>query len=283
MDKKIEQKEKKGIKTKIKEILINNKNKKQEKMLKKLNPLFLEEFNSENFHTPNIVHIVDDAVRRDNDLCQGAIGWREKIADTEVLFLYDEFIEQSKIKFIPTATCDSSYYIDNHNRNRYIRIDCLFSKAHEEKVAELKHIAFSLGAKKCSIQINEQVSESSNKDIAVNAKKNSVKKEINNLKQESRQGKDDIIFEGNNTPTEPTLKWFADNDNIKRLIDIRLSGNNSIKSEVLEISGSSTATISQKTAISIDNFMKKFGKVESNIKSSATKESNSTLIFKIEF
>lgn len=79
--------------------------------MKKYNPLFPEEYNSDDFHVPNIICIVDDAVRRDIDVCQGAIGWRENKKDTEVLFLYDEFVEKSGLKFVPAPVCDEIYYI----------------------------------------------------------------------------------------------------------------------------------------------------------------------------
>ena len=73
------------------------------KRLKKLNPLFPDEYWSEEFYIPNIICIVDDAVRRDVDGCQGAIGWRENKKGTEVLFLYDEFVEECGLKFVPAA------------------------------------------------------------------------------------------------------------------------------------------------------------------------------------
>ena len=46
--------------------------------LKKYNPLFLEQYKSEDYHIPNMIMIVDDAVRRGIDVCEGAIGWTNK-------------------------------------------------------------------------------------------------------------------------------------------------------------------------------------------------------------
>ena len=59
--------------------------------MKLYNPLFPEEYFGEEFFVTNIIQIVDDAVRRDIDVCKGAIGWRGKKKGVEVLFLYDEF------------------------------------------------------------------------------------------------------------------------------------------------------------------------------------------------
>ena len=68
-------------------IAIAKKSKENEhaKKIKKYNPLFIEKFRSDDFDIPDIVVIVDDAVRRDVDVCKGAIGWLGKEAGEEVL------------------------------------------------------------------------------------------------------------------------------------------------------------------------------------------------------
>ena len=123
--------------------------------MKKYNPLFVEEYNSPEFFVPNIISIVDDAVRRDIDVCKGAISWRENKKGTEVLFLYDEFVEKSGLKFIPAPQCDEIYYVDTFDRKCFVKLDYIFQKTHQEKLAELEHIAYALGAKSCSIEIEE--------------------------------------------------------------------------------------------------------------------------------
>ena len=120
------------------------------KRMKKYNPLSEEEFGSSTFNIPNIIEIVDEATRRDIDVCidTNAIGWRDMINDTEVLHLYDEFVEQSGIHFVPVAKCNGVYCVDPYDRKRFINVDCIFSKANEEKIAELARVANYLGAKK---------------------------------------------------------------------------------------------------------------------------------------
>ena len=120
--------------------------------MKKYNPLFPDQYKSESFNLPNIIMIVDDAVRRDIDVCEGSIGWLSKESGVEILCLYDEAITFSGIQFVPTVTCDALYYVDSFDRSKFIRTDCIFSKAHEERMAELKHIAYALGAKRCTIE-----------------------------------------------------------------------------------------------------------------------------------
>lgn len=261
--------------------------------MKKYNPLFPEKYHSEEFKLPNMIVIVDDAVRRDIDVCDGAIGWTSKSTGMEILFLYDEYIEQSGINFVPVAVCDAVYYVDSFDRNRFIRTDCIFSKAHEEKLAELEHIACSLGAKSCTIEIVETSLEIEDKQKNVG---NSIKHDdddsveetyergSHNKNQKSRNGRTTTVFEGECQPTEPKLKWFAKDNNITGLIDMRCSGKNSIKSKVLELSGTSSSTMSLKTACTIDGVIRKIETQSTvSMEMQATKEQSSKLIFEIEF
>lgn len=261
--------------------------------LKKYNPLFPEQYNSKEFNIPNMIMIVDDADRRDVDVCEGSIGWLGKENGVEVLYLYDEAVKFSKIRFVPSATCDAIYYVDNFDRSCFIRTDCIFSKAHEERLAELKYIAYCLGAKRCSIEISE-----SNADTQTQSKKfnlsESVKKIGGTEKVEQSvsssginklSGHVEAEFQGSDTPKIPELKWFAHDDNVRRLIEMRCSEDNSIKTETLELSGSSSATMSQKTAYAIDGAINRMvkAKVNSSMNTQAAKEHHSKLLFSVEF
>ena len=260
--------------------------------MKKYNPLFPEEFNDANFHLPNIIKIVDDATRRDIDVCEGAMGWREKVNGAEVLFLYDEMIDASRIRFIPVATCDAVYYVDNFDRNKYIKTDCLFSKAHEERLAELEHIAYCLGAKSCAIEIIElrQEGSESSKKIGVETSKKAFSSnehyEGSAIHATTNQlnGKTVTNFEGSSHPEHPTLKWFAHDESVKGLIEMRCAANNSIKSRQLELAGSSSATMSQATACTIDAVIfKTKNKSAVSMETQATREHLSKLIYTVEF
>lgn len=261
-----------------------------DRKMKKFNPLFPKEFKSKNFHLPNIIQIVDDATRRDVDVCHGAMGWREKINGTEVLFLYDEMLQASGVQFIPAATCDAVYYVDNFDRTKYIKTDCVFSKSHEERLAELEHIAHCLGAKKCSIEIIEmdKGNESVSRKIGASIKSNTVSASQSYASTSSNathlNGKTVTNFEGNNLPERPTLKWFAHDENIKNLIEMRCTANNVIRSRQLELAMASSATMSQATAATIDIVLfKTKNKSTISMESQATSEHLSKLIYNIEF
>lgn len=264
--------------------------------LKKYNPLFPDVFFGVEFNVPNMIMIRDDAERRGIDVCEGAMGWLGNESGMEVLYLYDEAVPTCGLKFVPSADCNAVYYVDSFDRNRFIRMDCIFGKAHEERLAELKHVAYSLGAKSCAIEISESQVEmnASKKKVSfsggatVNGTKGSSAEsaESNASAKNSvhRSGTIRVEFEGSNAPKQPNLKWFANDETIGKLIEMRLNGDNSVKSETLSLQGSSSATMSQKTAYAIDNAIGAMKvKGNSSMESQAVRENQSTLLFSIEF
>lgn len=264
------------------------KNDSYTRRMKKYNPLFPDMFRSKAFNLPNMIAIADDAVRRDIDVCEGAIGWISLEKDIEVLHLYDEAVKDSGICFLPHAECNAIYYVDNFDRSQFIRVDCIFGRAHDEKLAELKYIAHSLGAKTCSIETEESSFEKksmqSNISQAIGKYASQVSNSGSSEKGENRRGRVIAEFEGNNTPKRPKLKWFANDENIKKLIEMRCTNRNSIKSEVLELEGASSATMSQKTATAINYAIGKIGfKTSLDVERLANQEQKSKLIFKVEF
>ena len=261
-----------------------SKKSRQEQQLKKYNPLTANEFKSKDFKLPNIIEIVDDAVRRKVAICEGAIGWRDEQKGVEILHLYDEFVEESGLVFVPVARCDNVYCVDNFNRNQFVNTSYIFGKTNEEKLAELARIAHSLGAKKCSIEILESSKESNSASTAI---KSSDKEEmclqstaeLQNVSKSS--GKRILCFDGSVKPVKPELKWFAHDDNIKGLIDMRCSENNSIKATTLELDGACSTTMSRKTACAVDKLLKISGKF--SMENQVSKELSSKLVFEIEF
>lgn len=263
---------------------------------KKYSPLFPDVYQSESFHIPNMIVIEDDAVRKGIDVCEGAIGWLSKDTGMEVLHLYDEAVAMSGLEFVPSAKCDEIYYVDPFNRSRFIRVDTIFDKAHKDKLAELGQVACSLGAKRCTIELVESVEEEQQakkkaglreairlKGHVVSDDK-SAEQELRRRETTQRSGRDEMTFQGSDQPSRPTLKWFAHDDTIKGLIDMRCSGINSIQKKTMELTGASSATMSQKTACAIDNAVGKLGvKGHVSMEAQVTKEIRSKLIYTVEF
>ena len=261
--------------------------------MKKYNPLFPAEYFSASFTRPNMIVIVDDAVRKGIDVCEGAIGWLSNSDGMEVLNLYDEAILDAGIQFVPAAICDTVYYVDNFDRNRYIQIDKFFSKAHEEKLAELEQIAYMLGAKTCSIELEEAQFEDQSKAHKQNALISSklfakvseqTESSASHTSKIRRSGRKVSTFQGHDTPKLPELKWFAHDDNIKGLIHMRCSDPSSIKSTTLELEGSASSAMSLKTACAADGAIKAINAKSSiSLEQSAKQDSFNKLIFVVEF
>ena len=162
-------------------------------------------------------------------------------------------------------------------------------------MAELEHIAYCLGAKRCTIDISEADADSSQQaksaQISSGLKFSSFTGNVSGSNSvartgtSQRTGRIELEFQGSDHPTLPTLKWFAHDDIIKQLIETRCESKNAIKAKTLHLSGSSSATMSQKTACAIDGVVSKAGKigVQSSMNAQAAKEHQSTLHFYIEF
>lgn len=275
----------KGAIDKIKEEAINGQ-------LRKYNPLFPEEYESKDFNCPNMLMIVDEAQRRNIEVCKGAIGWRSKPNDVEVLHLYDNAVEQSGLTFVPAPMCDTIYYVDPHQKNMYINIDELYETIQQQKLAELSRVAYSLGAKSYSIEIVEEEKEF-RKRAAKGGMKGSVKIAKAEIHVESdkeyekksrRKAFRTEEFTKVRTPVRPALNWFKGDHNIQGLIEQVCEGDGSLKKSDIQIECAKSAVMSQALAGKVDAAVKKLGvNAAVNVKQEAKSEFASKIYFHIEF
>ena len=251
-----------------------------ESQAKKYTPVIESEFFNADFRLPNIIKIVDDSANRNFIICEGAIGWIEKHEDVDVLHMYAEFVAKCGISFIPISQIDNVYCKDHFDVRKFINSNQFFEKTTEEKIAELEHIAYNLGAKSFSVEIVETDYSDNTKNLSINANV-SLGGGISSSKGRMQSGKNTTFFGGGKSPEMPTLKWFAHDDNIKRLVQMRLEDSNSVQSKVLEIRGSSTVTMSKSIAGAIDDLCGIKGGI--SMINETIKQYNSVLIFEIEF
>ena len=248
-----------------------------EKKSKKYTAVLLSDFEREDFKIPSIITIEDDSANRKFIEDAEAMGWIELHKEVPAFHIYSSFVEKSELVFIPIPQRNNVYCQDNFDSRKYINSNQIFGKATEEKLAELSNIAYCLGAKSCSVEIleTEEQAELYRMRMMKSAETVSRKAIISNRKS----GKRVSYFEGNNEPKVPQLKWFAHDENVKNLIEMRC--NKAIKSTVLELSGSSCASMSRAIACAIDDILSIDGKI--SMEKQATKELNDSLLFEIEF
>ncbi len=260
-----------------------------EAKMKKYNPLFPDKYNHSDFNLPNIVHIVDDAVRQGIDVCEGAIGWLSMEKDVQVLHLYDEAIEFSGLQFLPAPTCDSVYYVDPRDRKTFINIDTYFSSLQQDRLAELQSIAYSLGAKEYWVEMIEGTEEFSHVNNGGEAK---ALKKINIGYKDERSSSVAVqsqiaakaVFNSVREPVEPKLCWFAKDSNILNLINMRCSGDDGqgITSYNFELNSSCVQSMSASTAAKVDVAVKGIG-ANSNFNNESEKEHSRKMILHIDF
>jgi hypothetical protein len=253
-----------------------------EQKAKRYKPITAKEFKLKSFKMPIIIMIEDDSANREYVEADDAIAWIEVHKEIPVLHMYNSFVKKSGIAFIPVPQRDNVYCQDNFEIKKYINVNQVFGKATEEKLAELNNIAFCLGAKSCSIEIIEEESEVESKKVQVKGSGKSgeaTKVEINNSNASKQSGKNVSNFKGHDNPQMPVLKWFAHDDNVKLLIDMRLK--KAIQSNVLELKGSNFATMSKSIACAIDAIIKVSGSL--SMEKQVQKEHSNKLLFEIEF
>ena len=266
-------------------------------LLKKYYPVFIEDYKSKSFSMPYMIVITTDAERKDVEVCEGAIGWRSSQKDMEVLHLYDTAVELSGLKFVPTPTKDTFYYVDDLDRSRYIKLDSYFDTMQEAMIAELANIAFSLGAKRYSIDLEEKTSEFMTDNRKANLKVkipfSKDKQEINTSNENSSHIKKSTNianksnFSNGAAPEHPNLKIFKNNDLINGLIEMRMKSymnNNEMGGYSIEIKKSSYTSINKNIASNIDAVVKKINvKAEVNMEQMRQKIAEQTLVYQIEF
>ena len=259
-----------------KKIVDQTKENIHEKKAKKYTVVTLSDFEKEDFKIPSIIKIEDNSANREFIEDAEAMGWIELHKEVPAFHIYSSFVEKCGLVFIPVPQKDNVYCQDNFNSKKYINSNQVFGKATEEKLAELSNIAYCLGAKSCSAEILEMEKQT-------DSYKTQVMKPAGVGSQNSiankKSGKRISYFEGHDEPTMPQLKWFAHDENIKNLIEIRC--NKAIKSTVLELTGSSCASMSHSVACALDEILGSGGKV--SIEKQAKKELNDSLLFEIEF
>ena len=251
-----------------------------EQQAKKYTVITQKEFKLKSFQIPNIIRVEDDLANRNFVEDPAAIGWIELHKDVQVLHMYFAFAKKCGIVFVPVLQRDHVYCQDHFDSKKYINANQVFGKATEEKLAELNNIAYSLGAKSSSVEIIEAETETNFRQINLQIKGTSPATIGNsNANSNKKSGKTISYFEGHDNPVRPTLRWFAYDDNIKGLIEMRC--NKAIKSNILELKGSSSACMSTSIACAIDDILKVKGNL--SMEKQAIKEHNDRLIFEIEF
>lgn len=269
-----------------------------EHRLHKYNPLFLEEYLSDDFDRPKLVVIADEDRRKGIDVCEGAIGWTERNSPIEILFIYEEFVPNSGLRFSPRPICYATYYRHPFESDLYLQVKDYVKICRENQLTELKNIAYQLGASNCSVEVHVEKNFFESFGGEINKEANVKDKKIDASVNESTTFSSDIshnstidvimneTFKTSHTAKRPKLRWFANDDEILSLIKKRCSKDkNAIMDKYsFDITTSASTTISASLAYNIDCSLG-YAKIESGISlhNELRKEEKKRFIYKIKF
>ena len=258
--------------------------------LEKYKPLFVDRLNHDSFVYPNMINVVEYDKRMDIEECRGAIGYQERINNVDILGIYKADVDKYGITLYPEIA-ETAYYVHPLQKNTYIEISEYFKYLKQARVAELEYIAQSLGAKHFKVSIMEETSSEQIKKTSGGAKlgfsifKAGTSVESNNSekKYEYIGVAAENIYPGKD-PVRPELKFWANNESIKSLVEQRMDLENRLISKTFRLDYNTSTGIKEKEAAKIDGALKalKFSGAGS-ISEEARSESRKRIEYTIEF
>lgn len=234
--------------------------------LKKLQPIFLEDIQNEEFTLPKFIRVSHkDKAHKDNALCSNSIAHYSGNGKNKVITLYRNKLRKFGLSFYPDEHSDF-YFRDPCNKNRYIELDRYFSYLKSMRLSELQKIAQDLGAKYFKITYKEKKVSltKANAQIAAQAKV----KGKGNIKADASRDKEENLFSSINVeaedsfpgsePTRPKIKYLKYDPLINNLIEMRLHKSSPLGKQKITIEFQNTCGMKERDAIKVDAGLKLF-------------------------
>ncbi len=266
-----------------------------EQEIKKYKPVFLDDITSESFSLPRQIRIVDYDKRKESNVCADAIGFMDCVGTTKIMTVFSDAVPKLSIHFYPN-TSPGVYTVNPCEPDLYINLTEYFSYLKKERIAELRNVARSLGAKRfCILLRDEDISSdnvhlSSKKDVHL-FKDALGKKSFNECAQSNSTTNrvsiaDELIFTEKQEPVKPKLKYYKNDINIRQLIEMRLNKDRrgELQIQHYSLQCSSSSGIDNETASNLGIALKKLNycTVDTFV-SQAYRENHSVFEYTIEF
>ena len=258
--------------------------------LEKYRPIFPDKFDPDSFDFPNMINVVEFDKRMGIEECRGAIGYQEKINNVELLGIYKGDMDKYGVTFYPEKT-ETAYYVHPLQKNVYIEVSEYFKYLKQARVAELEYIAQSLGAKHFKVSIMEESTSEQIKKAKGGAKLG-VGKDKGGVDVDTETKEKQYNFLGvaaenrypGKAPVRPELKFWANNESIKSLVEQRMDPENPLLSKTFRLDYNTCTGIKEKEAAKIDGVLKtlKFsgaGSISEEVKSESKKRFEYTIEF----
>ncbi|MBR3693021.1 MAG: hypothetical protein IKL88_00690 [Erysipelotrichales bacterium] len=224
--------------------------------LKMLNPIFESSFDEEGFYISKFIRILErDKKYKNSEVCQGSIGFISSSQGMYVVNIFRDSLEKFGLSFYPNSDGEF-FYADPSEKNKYIALDEYFGYMITSRVDELEMIARDLGAKYFKVTLMEEQTSFTDKNnkihfnlkIKADVKQHSTEKKMSMIKVAAEDH-----FVGHKAE-KPKLKYWIQNSNIQSLIDMRMSGDLTRRTYMLQMS--SSCGIKEDTAAKIDGILK---------------------------
>ena len=257
-----------------------------------LKPVFIKNIKK---NMPKIIRITDhDMIHENSPACKKSIGFKDIVRGKSILNIYTRYVDKTGITFYPVPG-EGIYLADPFATDTYLAHEDYYSYLKKAKVAELTAIAEDLGAKHIKITWDED--ESKHKHRAKKAKQTAKAKGQGKVSgsydhnDESKMSKNEkILYESDfagSSPTEPKLKYFALDSQIKNLIYGRLHQTNPLGHQLLILEQKNSLGIKATDAIAVDGAIKKYNIATVNasvsFKEETETEFKSVFIYEVDF
>ncbi len=263
----------------------------REKELETLRPLFESDVDKPDFSLPKLIRIARmDEKHAGSEVCKNSIGFTFPGKDMDVLTIYPEHIAYFGIRFQQELD-DGLYYVDPTDRDYYIPIDGYYNYLKIQRISELQTIARDLGAKRFSVIYKEYQKSASELDAQGKAnlkagKKQGATTEASHHSRENTFSKIEVAakmeFIGHEAQ-RPILNYFKKDSQIQTLVDLRM-GDNTLKHQAYTLELSNSSGIKYEDALKIDAALKEMnasGKV--SVASEALNEASRIFEYEIDF
>ena len=263
----------------------------REKELETLRPLFESDVDKPDFSLPKLIRIAKmDDKHAQSEVCKNSIGYTFPGKDMDVLTIYPGHIEYFNLRFHQELG-DGLYYVDPADRDYYIALNDYYNYLKIQRISELQTIARDLGAKSFSVIYKEYQKSASELNVQGKANLKAGKKQGATIdaahhSRENSFSKIEVAakmeFIGHEAQ-RPTLKYFKKDPQIQTLVDLRM-GDNTLKHQVYTLELSNSSGIKYEDAVKIDSAIKEMNASSKiSVASEALNEARRIFEYEIDF
>ena len=261
---------------------------KEKRDFEKYGPIFPNEIMDYNY--PYMVSVVSHDKMMDLPYFQDAVAFNVRFKEGYILIVPYNNVNMLPISFYPSVK-ETVYYVHPYDSKKYVELDDYFSSLNSERIAELRHIAQSLGATHFSVKVKAQKSSFVKKDqkASLSAKKESGE---DNVGIESSSSAKEYEFVGiadqsdfvGKAPVIPELTLWKNDPQINSLIKARMDKEGQLLKTQYTLNYNTSSGIKSKEAGNIEGILKNLKiKGSANITAEAERESKLVLEYEIAF